>query len=199
MNISELKEKLKNMEYNLADKEIANCWGMDKSAFSRKKKDGTEIKFKDIKLLENKYNIKLISTSPQLSDNFVQLKYFPDAYATCGEGGFITSDNYELLEVPTSLIEGFNHSNVYSVINARSNSMSPIIMPSDLLIVKHSNIIEDEQIHIFTMDDKIFCKFLSLNLDEILIKSANNEYKNMSVKCDDITVNGVVKGLIRKF
>jgi hypothetical protein len=62
MNIDELLERLIKLNINITAREISAIWGMDEASFSRKKKDGSEIKFKNIKQLEDKLNICLTKT-----------------------------------------------------------------------------------------------------------------------------------------
>ena len=57
MNISELLTILKSHNIHMTSKEIADLWGMDVASFSRKKREGTQIKHKNIKQLEDELNI----------------------------------------------------------------------------------------------------------------------------------------------
>ena len=59
MNITELKAYLQNLNITMTDKKIADIWGMSKSVFSNKKKDGSAIKQKNIEQLEKALNIKI--------------------------------------------------------------------------------------------------------------------------------------------
>ena len=65
MNILELIEELTKRNINMTDREIAAVWDMDPASFSRKKKSGTEIKYKNIEQIEDKLNIKLTSDYQQ--------------------------------------------------------------------------------------------------------------------------------------
>ena len=59
MNITELKAYLQNLNIIMTDKKIADIWGMSKSVFSNKKRDGSAIKQKNIEQLEKALNIKI--------------------------------------------------------------------------------------------------------------------------------------------
>lgn len=59
MNIKELQEFLKNVNLVLTDSQIARIWEMDPATFSRKKKQGSEIKQKNIIQLEKELNIQI--------------------------------------------------------------------------------------------------------------------------------------------
>ena len=53
-----MSKQKKNANYQ-TDKKIADIWGMSKSVFSNKKKDGSAIKQKNIEQLEKALNIKI--------------------------------------------------------------------------------------------------------------------------------------------
>ena len=65
------------------------------------------------------------------------------------------------------------------MINATVNSMAPTIDNGDKLIVEHwsGNQIQDNKIYVFCYNGEFFVKRLSKNLDEIIIKSDNPEYR----------------------
>ena len=65
------------------------------------------------------------------------------------------------------------------MINATGNSMSPTIENGDKLIVEHWNgdQIQDNKIYVFCYNNEFFVKRLSKNIDEIIIKSDNPEYR----------------------
>ena len=57
MNIIELQDKLEKQNINLSARDICEIWGMNEQNFSRKKKQGTAIKHKNIAQLEKELNI----------------------------------------------------------------------------------------------------------------------------------------------
>lgn len=69
------------------------------------------------------------------------------------------------------------------MINASGNSMSPTIDNGDRLIVEHwdGNQIQDDKIYVFCYNNEVFVKRLSKNLDEIIIKSDNPEYRTRTI------------------
>lgn len=200
MRFNELLEKLKNQtgrDINQAELgRIINC---SRSKINYKKTNNVLVDDVDVQKIETFYNVNITGVQISTSDINISIKYYPDVYATCGEGGFADNNSYTFLDVPKSFISNYNSNNDYSIITARSDSMMPLIQPNDYIIIKNTNIIDDNKIHIFFLDGKLFCKYLSFNLDEVLIRSANSEYKNMSVKYNDIKIQGVVVGSVRKF
>lgn len=74
MNITELQNVLMKRNINITAREISTLWGMDESSYSRKKRIGSEIKYKNLKQLENKLGISLTENDKQN----INLKPTPD-------------------------------------------------------------------------------------------------------------------------
>ena len=91
----------------------------------------------------------------------------------------VLSSEKTKLPIPISMISGYSKNKLYSMINASGNSMSPTIDNGDKLIVEHwnGNQIQDNKIYVFCFNNEFFVKRLSKNLDEIIIKSDNPEYR----------------------
>ncbi len=194
MNVLELEENLTKKAINFKSKDIAKLIGIDETSYSRKKRLGSEIKRTDLKKIEQFYNIWLEQTHKEL-DNNVMIKYYENACAAAGNGGF-GSDSFELVSINQSFIRGFNPNNEYSIINCVGDSMYPLLMPDDFLIVKNSNTINDNHIHVFYYEDKMYVKFLANNIDQIVIKSVNPDYPTRYA--DNVNVIGEVVGCVRK-
>ena len=69
------------------------------------------------------------------------------------------------------------------MVNASGNSMSPTIDSGDKLIVEHwsGDQIQDDKIYVFCYNGEFFIKRLSKNIDEIIIKSDNPEYRMRTI------------------
>lgn len=61
MNISELQEELSKRNITMTAREISRLWNIDEASYSRKKRTGSEIKYDNIKILEDFLNINLTS------------------------------------------------------------------------------------------------------------------------------------------
>ena len=74
------------------------------------------------------------------------------------------------------------------MINATGNSMSPTIEHGDKLIVEHWNgdQIQDNKIYVFCYNNEFFVKRLSKNIDEIIIKSDNPEYRVRTISAKNM-------------
>lgn len=206
MNILELREKLNNCNISISDKEICNIWGMDTAAFSRKKKVGSEIKYKNIQQLEEAFNIDLTGTYKikQYDEESIIVNYYSDIEASCGNGVFPLSETVEKISIPLKAISDYSINASYSIIKAKSDSMMPEIKPKDLLIVQKykGEPIKDNHIYIFIYDGCLFCKYLSNNLGQIIVRSANSVYPTRYIEKEELnnfTILGEVKGHLRDY
>lgn len=68
MNITQLQEVLKLHKITLTNRELAEMWNMNITSISDKKRLGSEIKPKYLKLLEEKFNITLIEECLENAD-----------------------------------------------------------------------------------------------------------------------------------
>ena len=88
------------------------------------------------------------------------------------------------------------------MINASGNSMAPTIENGDKLIVEHwtGDQIQDNKIYVFCFNNDFFVKRLSKNLDEIIIKSDNPEYRIRTVNgssSNELILIGKIVGIIK--
>ena len=123
-------------------------------------------------------------------------------FGSCEGGRFVLSETKERVQVPRNIIENYRKFKKYSVINAIGDSMTPYIQDKDLLIVEHydNEQIRDNRIYVFRFGDSIFVKRLVFNIDELIVKSDNKEYKEKIVEKDDLNevqIIGQIVGLMR--
>ena len=128
--------------------------------------------------------------------------YYPEVFGSCGTGTFVPADYRESINVPLQCVNAYNANKRYSVIHAYGDSMQPYIHDKDLLVFEDYNgeQICDNRIYVFRYEDKIFIKRLVLNINQLIIKSDNAEYKPITVdlKDADIQIIGKFAGLMRK-
>lgn len=202
MNIAELEAELKKQGIkNATGRLISGIWGMNEQSYSRKRKNGTDIKEKNIKQIEQRYNIILLSESAKAEG--IRLDYYPDVKASCGTGNFVFSEAKEQIVIPPQAITDYSVHNKYTVIKATSDSMTPEIKPNDRLVIQHNiDRIIDNHIYIFSYAGELFCKYLSNNLGQIIVRSANTVYPVRYIEGEalkDFTLIGEVKAHIREY
>lgn len=134
----------------------------------------------------------------------ISATYFSEAEASCGNGKYELSGVKELISIPKCFIRAYSSAKTYSVINASGESMFPTIQNRDLLIVEHTNDmnINDNDIYVFCYEDQVYVKRLVKNIDELIIKSDNQDpsYSTKILKKEDMNkvyIIGRIVGLMR--
>lgn len=201
MNIAEMNSILNKQKVEYNDAKIAELWGMDASTYSRKKKTGSKIKEKNLKQVEALFNISL--TNQKVFAEGIKLDYYPDVKASCGNGNYIDTETKEQIVIPPQAIQNYSPHNRYTVIVAQSDSMQPEIRPNDRLVIQHNiDRIVDNHIYIFSFDGELFCKYLSNNLGQIVVRSANKDYPIRYIEgeaLNNFRLIGEVKAHIREY
>lgn len=199
MNITELEELLKSKKIAVTNRLISNIWGMDETAYSRKKKTGSEIKQKNIEQIERHFAIQL-STNNYISDS-VSIDFYPDVFGSCGSGCMVFNETSEKLAVTKDVITNYSDKNRYSIISARGSSMAPRIEDNDKLIIQHNlnEQIIDDTVYLFRYNGELFIKRLVKNVDQIICISENPRFQDRIIEPDKCSfeIIGKVVALLR--
>jgi len=158
---------------------LAESLGITRQTVSNRIKNESQVTVSELKKIEEFFHITLFDEKANFDENLVYIDYYRDVFASCGGGSIVFSEDKIKLPVSTLLINGFSKQKTYSIINATGNSMSPTIDNGDKLIVEHwcGEQIQDNKIYVFCFNNEFYVKRLSKNLDEIIIKSDNPEYR----------------------
>ena len=158
---------------------LAECLGITRQTVSNRIKNESEVTVSELKRAEKYFNTSLFEENPPTDSNLAYIDYYTDVFASCGEGSIVFSSEKTKLPLPVSMIPGYSKNKLYSIINATGNSMAPTINNGDKLVVEHWNgdQIQDNKIYVFCYNNEFFVKRLSKNIDEIIIKSDNPEYR----------------------
>ncbi len=180
---------------------LAESLGITRQTISNRIKNESEVTVSELQRAEDFFKIKLFD-SLETNLDVAYIDYYTDVFASCGEGSIIFSSEKTKLPVSTSMINGYSKSKLYSMINATGNSMSPTIENGDKLIVEHWNgdQIQDNKIYVFCYNGEFFVKRLSKNIDEIIIKSDNPEYRVRTIpskSISDLILIGKIVGAIK--
>ena len=177
---------------------LADVLGVGQTAIAGRARRNTEFSDDEIKMLEKSFNVIF----PLPDSDKIKIDYYPDVLVSCGNGIYFLGETKEQMTVPKKLIKGYSDSYKYVIVTAFSDSMQPEIKPNDLLIVRMiemENII-DNHIYIFCHDEKLYCKYLSDNVGQVIIKSANHEYPTRYLEkeqLEDFRLVGEVCGIFR--
>ena len=181
---------------------LAESLGITRQTVSNRIKNESQVTVSELRKIEEYYNISLFNTSDDLEENVIKIDYYTDVFASCGTGSIVFSDEKIQLPVSTLLIGGFSKQKTYSMINASGDSMAPTIDNGDRLIVEHWNgtQIQDNKVYVFCFNNEFFVKRLSKNLDEVIIKSDNPEYRTRTINgttANELMLVGKIVGVIK--
>ena len=177
MKLDELIQLISNIAgITVNQSMLADSLGITRQTISNRIKTQSEVTVSEIRRVEEFFKISIFSS---VTDDIAYIDYYTDVFASCGNGSIVFSSEKTKLPIPISMISGYSKNKLYSMINASGNSMSPTIDNGAKLIVEHwnGNQIQDNKIYVFCFNNEFFVKRLSKNLDEIIIKSDNPEYR----------------------
>lgn len=208
MNITELQERLTNLNINASNREISQIWGMDESSFSRKKRENTEIKYKNIEQLEKTYNIQLIdrnisatelkNRAKKMYDDMglgdkeaVKIMYRPDVHFSAGYGievldeqekQYITLDEKLFRTDKGTKIDPKN----CELLTVSGNSMSPKWEDGDRFILDKSvKEFIDGQTFAFKLNGECYIKEICLLGKRAKAIPLNKEYDEFYIEPED--------------
>lgn len=181
---------------------LAESLGVTRQTVSNRIKNESQITVSELKKVEDYFNITLFNESDNFDENVIHVDYYTDVFASCGNGSIVFSEEKIKLPISTLLIHGFSKRKTYSIINATGNSMFPTINNGDKLIVEHwcGEQIQDNKIYVFCFNSEFYVKRLSKNLDEIIIKSDNPEYRTRTINgstTQELKVIGKIVGAVK--
>lgn len=182
---------------------LAESLGITRQTVSNRIKNESEVTVSELQRVEEFFNISLFNYSENDGSEVAYIDYYTDVFASCGGGSIVFSSEKTKLPIPVSMISGYSKNKLYSMINASGNSMAPTIDNGDKLIVEHwgGNQIQDNKIYVFCYNNEFFVKRLSKNLDEIIIKSDNPEYRVRTISEDaasDLILIGKIVATIKQ-
>lgn len=182
-----------------SQKELGKIIGKAQTAISGRAERDSEFSDDEIKLIEQAYNVLIITGS----NDKVKVDYYPDVLGSCGTGVFIQSQEKEVIEVPKNAFwTDISLSKHYFMINAYGNSMQPVILDGDKLLIEkyEDEQIIDNRIYVFCYNNEIFIKRLAKNINQLMIMSENEDFDTIKLQKDEmneVNIIGQVVGLIR--
>ena len=201
MKLDELLSLLsKRLSTTVNQSMLADALGITRQTISNRIKNESEVTVSELKRVEEFFNVNMFGEMPE---DIAYIDYYPDVFASCGEGSIVFSSEKTKLPISISMISGYSKNKLYSMINATGNSMAPTIDNGDKLIVEHwsGNQIQDNKIYVFCYNNEFFVKRLSKNLDEIIIKSDNPEYRVRTISgqaVSDLILIGKIVATIKQ-
>ena len=203
MKLNELLELISQKTgYSVNQSMLADSFGVTRQTISNRIKNDSEVTVSELKKIEEFFNIRIFLGNNLLNDEVVFLDYYNDVFASCGNGSIVFSEEKQRVSISPMFINNYSKQKTYSMVNATGNSMSPTIENGDKLIVEHwnDNQIQDNKIYVFCFNNEFFVKRLSKNLDEIIIKSDNPEYRTRTINGttgEELQLVGKIVGIIK--
>ncbi len=181
---------------------LAESLGVTRQTISNRIKNESQVTVSELKKIEDFFNVKLFEENINTNADIISIDYYTDIFASCGDGNILFSEEKKQLHLSTTLIDEYSKQKKYSIINASGNSMYPTIDNGDKLIVEHwtDGQIQDNKIYVFCFNNEFFVKRLSKNLDEIIIKSDNPDYRIRTINGStirELTLIGKIIGIFK--
>lgn len=197
--ISTISKKTGN---NINQSMLAESLGITRQTVSNRIKNESEVTVTELIRAEEFFGTKLFTNNTEINSDIAYIDYYTDVFASCGEGSIVFSSEKTKLPISSTMINGYSKSKLYSMINASGNSMAPTIDNGDKLIVEHWNgdQIQDNKIYVFCYNNEFFVKRLSKNIDEIIIKSDNPEYRVRTINAkssSDMILIGKIVAIVK--
>lgn len=193
MQYSVVLDRLQNLiNYKPTQADLVKILGIKQSTMSERAKRDSKFTPKEISLLNQYYNINLFTNNSENQNKInieeITLDYYPDIQVSCGNGIIPFGETKEKITIPASFINNFSKSQKYLIVNAISDSMMPEIKPKDLLILRQTENepIIDNHIYVFCYDERLYCKYLSFNVGQIIVRSANKDYPIRYIEGEDL-------------
>ena len=196
MKYNELFDTLQNLiHFRPRVSDIAHIIGIkDKALYARATRN---VGFSDeeVEKIERHYGVFLLT-----SNDCLELDYYPDIYASCGNGCIVFDESKEKLTIAKSTIPYYSANEKYFVVTCKGSSMSPILEDDDKAIIQQwqGEQIIDDRIYLFSYNSELFIKRLVKNLDQIVVISENKTFENRIVtKKDEFRIIGQLVGMFR--
>jgi len=196
--------------------EMGKVWGTQRATVSaRANNPKSSVTEKEIKLLEDAYNVSLSDLKNRLNNlsetlgldkldtNTVKIPYRPDVYLSAGYGLEIYSESAELatLDLRFFMTDRGNKINPANceIVRISGNSMEPEYRHGDRVIIDRADTeLIDGHIFAFRYEGQCYVKEINLLGNKIKCISLNKEYDPFYIKeCEELTVLGRILPRIR--
>lgn len=206
MRYSTVLDRLQNLtNRKISQAELCRILNVKQSAMGNRQNRDSNFSEEEIAELNNYYSVD-IYTEITKSDSIehVTLDYYPDIEVSCGNGIIPFGETKEKMSIPVGLIKGYSKNKKYVIVSATSDSMQPEIKPNDMLIIRltDSETIIDNHIYVFCYNERLYCKYLSYNVNQIIVRSANKDYPTRFIEnenINDFRLCGEVCGHFRSY
>ena len=206
MRYSTVLSRLQNLiNREITQAELCRVLNVKQSTMGNRQNRDSNFSEEEIAELNNYYSVDIYTEITKSDDTeYITLDYYPDIEVSCGNGIIPFGETKGKMTVPVSLIKGYSKNKKYVIVNATSDSMQPEIKPNDMLIIRvtDTDTIIDNHIYVFCYEDRLYCKYLSYNVNQIIVRSANKDYPTRFIEkenINDFRLCGEVCGHFRSY
>ena len=200
MRYDKLIDSLQNLiHFKPTQQALASILGIAQTAINGRAKRNSNFSDEEIQKIEQFYGVQLKENSVASVD-CLEVDYYPDIYASCGNGCIVFDESKEKLTIAKSTIPYYSPDEKYFVVTCKGSSMSPILEDDDKAIIQQwqGEQIIDDRIYLFSYNSELFIKRLVKNLDQVVVISENKTFENRIVtKKDEFRIIGQIVGMFR--
>ena len=184
MRIKELHEILqKNKNGKVTQNDIARAIGTSRANVSKLFSKNSYINDEKLEKIEKYFEIDLKSEQ----NGLVCIDYYPEIIASVENNKVKMSDKNVKCMVP-SFLYTFKKDKEYIMCHADDDSMSPIILNKDFVIIEKNNgeNIINNKIYSFLYNGNAYIKKLSKNINQIVVLSESKDYPTQYISNKDL-------------
>ena len=184
MRIKELYQILqKQKNGKVTQSDIARATGTSRANISKLFAKNSFINDDKIEKIEEYFGVNL----KNIKSGLISVDYYPDKIIDITAGKVKLSDRYVKTMMPSAIFP-YEEGAQYIMCHANDDSMYPIILNGDFVIVKklERDAEIDNQIYLFVYNRNTYIKRLDKNINQIVAFSENKEYKTQYISKDEM-------------
>lgn len=180
MRIKELHQILQERKNGkVTQNDIARAIGTSRANVSKLFAKNSFLNDDKLKKIEEYFDVKLDGTN-----DFVILDYYPDSVINVENGMVVMSKKCVPFKIPVCFFDAKKCAE-YFMCHSIDNSMYPLIMNGDFLIIEKAEKIENDKIYAFVYEKDLYIRRLAKNIKEIIVKAENKDYKTQTIKNEE--------------
>jgi phage repressor protein C with HTH and peptisase S24 domain len=183
MRYNKVIDTLQNLiDFKPTQGDIAKILGVGQTAVASRKSRQSEFTFEELRKIESAYSILgALTQNVIISDNSVQLNFYPEVYLSAGYGVTVIDEKPEQMVIDSRLLisdKGIKiNPELCEVVMISGNSMSPEYRHGDRVIIdKGDTELADGHIFAFRYKGQCYVKEINLLGNKIKCISINKEY-----------------------
>lgn len=182
MRIKEIHEILQNLKQGkVTQNDIARAIGTSRANVSKLFSKNSYINDEKIQKIEEYFSVELSGRNKTIIVN-----YYPGDLIKEKNGTIFLSDKYVKCSIPPAFFTPKKEC-TYIMCHANDNSMQPVIMSGDFIIIEKTSIseISSNKIYAFIYDGEFYVRRLSNNIKQYVVTADNNIFQTQYINKND--------------